>query len=437
MGVRQVRQTERIRPGHQAERYLLREWGMCRFVWNALTAESKSRHQANLDSTFGYADQNKFLTQLRQATSGPSVDAVTGLNWLAEGSSVSQQQAVRDFAKSRKKALLDRKNRISVGQRHGLPRFKSRRTSLPTLNYTRRGFSIRPHPTTGRDALVLPGGVYIPVVWTRELPSEPKSVRVSQDSLGHWYASFVVEIEDTAHHLPPTGRDTVLGIDWGVTTTATTATLDLVTGELDESPTFDLPHAEHGKRAAANLARYQRMMARRRTPKGQANTSGYEKAKKLTAKAHKKVARQRQDDARKWAKSVVSHHDKIAVEDFRPKFLARSTMAKKAADAAIGAVKTELIWMANKHGRDLRLIHPANTTTDCYNCGARTKHRLPLGQRVYICEACQTTRSRDKNSAAVIAARAGFVPANVEGIRLLNPVVGKEQPELGILGIYA
>ena len=88
MGVRQVRQTERIRLGHQAERYLLREWGMCRFVWNALTAESKSRHQANLDSTFGYADQNKFLTQLRQATSGPSVDAVTGLNWLAEGSSV-------------------------------------------------------------------------------------------------------------------------------------------------------------------------------------------------------------------------------------------------------------------------------------------------------------------------------------------------------------
>ena len=39
-------------------------------------------------------------------------------------------------------------------------------------------------------------------------------------------------------------------------------------------------------------------------------------------------------------------------------------MAKKAADAAIGAVKTELIWMANKHGRDLRLIHLANTTTD-------------------------------------------------------------------------
>ena len=108
--------------------------------------------------------------------------------------------------------MLDRKNRISVGQRHGLPRFKSRRTSLPTLNYTRRGFSIRSHPTTGRDALVLPGGVFIPVVWTRELPSEPKSVRVSQDSLGHCYASFVVEIENTAHHLPPTGRDTVLGM---------------------------------------------------------------------------------------------------------------------------------------------------------------------------------------------------------------------------------
>lgn len=77
-----------------------------------------------------------------------------------------------------------------------------------------------------------------------------------------------------------------------------------------------------------------------------------------------KVARQRQDGARKWAKHVVEQHDKIAVEDFKPKFLAKSTMAKKAADAAISATKTELIWMAAKHGRQLRL-------------GARTGPLLP------------------------------------------------------------
>lgn len=48
------------------------------------------------------------------------------------------------------------------------------------------------------------------------------------------------------------------------------------------------------------------------------------------AKIQAKIARQRTDDARKWAKNIVSHHDKIAVENFRPKFLAKTSMARKA-----------------------------------------------------------------------------------------------------------
>lgn len=436
MIVRQVRQTERIRPGAIAERYLLREWGMCRWVWNQLVAESADAHLFNRAATqmgatsvptFGYAEQDKFLTRLRRTT----VDPATGERWLAAGSSVAQQQTVRDFAAARSKALKDRKDKVPVAQRRGLPRFKSRHTALPTLNYTRRGFSLRSHPETGRTALALPGGVLIPVVWSRDLPSEPKSVRVSRDSLGHWYASFVVEVEHEV--LPAVAGNNAVGIDWGVTETATTVVVDQATGVVDEGTSLDLPHAQHGKSAAAKLARYQRMMARRATPRGKPSTRGYEHAKRLAAKAHKRVARQRQDDARKWARKVVAAHDQIAVEDFKPKFLAKSTMAKKAADGAIASAKAELIWQATKAGRDLRLVHPSNTTTDCSTCDARTKHRLPLGERVYACEACGTTRPRDKNSAAVmvvrafgrgsvtigddeVAARAGQRPADIEGV---------------------
>lgn len=414
--LKQVRQTQRLRPSGNAERHLLNEYGKCRFLWNELVTESKKRHLADPAGTFGYAEQDNFLTALRNATTGSVIDSQTGRNWLSEGSSVAQQQLVRDFAKSRKKALLDRKNKIPVAQRHGLPRYKKRDTSPPTLNYTRRGFSLKTQPDTGRLALVLPGGVILPVVWTQPLPSDPRSVRVYRDSLGHWHASFVVQIDLDHTRLPATGNDRVLGIDWGVTETATTAVLDIATGEVDDSATFDLVHSEHGKKAAARLAHYQKMMARRKPAKGQAGSNRYKKAKRNAAKVHTKVARQRQDSARKWAKSVVTNHDKIAVEDFQPKFLAKSTMAKKAADAAISTTKTELIWMATKHGRQLRLVHPANTTTDCSSCGARTKHRLPLGQRTYLCERCGMSKPRDKNSAANVAARAGFHPADAEGV---------------------
>lgn len=203
----------------------------------------------------------------------------------------------------------------------------------------------------------------------------------------------------------------VIGIDWGVKETATTTSDD-----------HDLPHAEHGKKAQAKLSRYDRMMARRKPGKGQPGSKGYREAKRLRAKLHKKVARQREDTGRKWAKAVVRDHDYLVVEDFRPKFLAKSTMAKKAADAAIGATKRALVEMGRKHGRTVRLMHPAHTTMDCAHCGARAKHALPLGMRTYTCARCGVSSPRDKNSARVMLIRAGLCPAGDEGIRLPGPL---------------
>lgn len=236
------------------------------------------------------------------------------------------------------------------------------------------------------------------MVWSRKLPADPSSVRVYQDSLGHWYCSFVVPVR--AELLPATGR--VIGIDWGVRETATTT-----------SDTHDLPHAEHGRKAAAKLTRYDRMMARRKPEKGRAASKGHRKVKKQRAKLHK-VARQRHDTARKWAKSVVRDHDALAVENFRPKFLAKTTMARKAADAAIGATKQALIEMGRKHGRTVHLVHPAHTTMDCAQCGARAKHALPLGERTYTCTACGAVSPRDKNSARVVLVRAGLTPVGTD-----------------------
>ncbi|MER5533189.1 transposase [Streptomyces mirabilis] len=130
------------------------------------------------------------------------------------------------------------------------------------------------------------------------------------------------------------------------------------------SAPYDLLHAEHGKKAAGKLARHQREMARRKPKRGQAASKNYQKAKRQTAKVHKKIARQRQDSARKWARKVTTDFDQIAVEDFRPRFLAKSTMAREAADAAISATRRELINMARKHGRIVHLVHPAHTTMD-------------------------------------------------------------------------
>ncbi|MEU9785204.1 transposase [Streptomyces phaeochromogenes] len=384
-----ARYTYRLRVSSVARTVLVAEWDRCRWVWNECVAKSRAVHLRNKGTgqkaTCGPAQLDRMLTEARAR-----------VPWLREGSSVVQQQVIRDFGRARAKAHKDIEARLPMARRAGTPKWKTRREALPTLNYTKRGFRLK----DGR--LHLAGGLVLAVVWSRELPAEPSSVRVYQDSLGHWYCSFVVPAQ--VQPLPDTGR--VLGVDWGVRETATTT-----------SDAHDLPHAGHGRKAQKKLARYDRMMARRRPKKGQSASKGYREARKLRSKAHQKVARQRQDTGRKWAKKVVRDHDAIAVEDFRPKFLAQTTMARKAADAAMGATKAALTEMGRKHGRDIRLVRPAHTTMDCAYCDARAKHRLPLGERTYTCTACGTVSPRDKNSARVMLVRAGLNPAGADGGR--------------------
>jgi putative transposase len=358
-----VRYRYRLRPGAATLTALLREWDRCRWVWNQAVA------------------------RLNESGEWVRDDALTGWrrehHWLREGSVVAQQQMLRNFRARRAKGKGRRK-------------FKSAKRSLPSLNYTKRGFAVR----DGR--LCLAGGLCIPVVWSRELPSEPSSVRVYRDSIGHWYASFVVRRNERA--LPACER--TIGIDWGVRAVATTT-----------DPEYDLRHPEYGKHAGTELARRQRMMARRKPARGQRASNGYLGAKRAVAKLSKKVARQRQDTARKWATKVVANHGALAVEDFKPRFLGKSRMARKSADGIIGATKATLIEYAQRAGRKVVLVLPAYTTMTCSGCGARAKSRLLLSERVFVCESCGMIEDRDRNAARVILDRAGLNPAGAEAVR--------------------
>ncbi|MBY8862835.1 transposase [Nocardia sp. CA2R105] len=365
-----VRYTYRLRPGRTAEKALLAEWGRCRWLWNEAVHQQKSGQKPT------FARLGKLLTRARATQ-----------QWLREGSQVAQQQTLRDYARS-----LD--HSFTVKGR-GRPKVKSRKTSLPSLEYTSRGFSLR----EGR--LILPKGITIPVVWSRELPSEPTSVRVSRDNLGHWYASFVVRREIAVHVRGHGG----IGIDWGVTTTAMTT-----------DPAFDLPHLGHRRRCAAELAKAQRTMARRHR-KGHLQSRGYADAKRRVARLAKKAARRTVHDSRVWAKHVVDQHDLIAIENFKPTFLAKSTMARKAADAAIGTAKRELVERATRAGRTVVLVRPAYTTMTCSTCFTRTKQRLELHERDFRCDSCGFADGRDRNAARVILAVAERGHVGVEDVR--------------------
>lgn len=363
-----LRYTYRLRPGRVATRALWQECGRCRWVWNQAAAARKNR-------TAPFT--GKELTAARKAH-----------EWLRKGSSVPQRQTLRDFYSNKATGKQSRK-------------FRSRRDQKISLNYTRNGFSLKPD-SDGALRLVVAGGIVLPVVWSRQLPSAPSSVRVYRDAVGHWWASFVVERE----HGPLAPSSAAIGIDWGVSQIATTT---------DQQ--YDLPHPKLGRKHAAQLAAAQRRMARRKPERFQPASKGYLRAKKQAAVIHEHVRNARREIARTWARRVVQDHGYIAIEDFRPMFLAKSTMAYAASDAGISIAKNTLIEYAQRDGRTVVIVNPAHTTMDCSACGARAKTRLSLSQRTYECDVCGVRLGRDLNAARNVAIKAGFDLADADGVR--------------------
>lgn len=131
-----ARYTYRLRLSSTARTTLEAEWGRCRWVWNECVAMSRKVHRLNkaaeTRTTCGPAQLDKMLTEARAA-----------MSWLREGASVPQQQVIRDFAKSRAKALKDIKAKLPTRQRAGMPGVKRKREAASSLNYTKRGFRLR------------------------------------------------------------------------------------------------------------------------------------------------------------------------------------------------------------------------------------------------------------------------------------------------------
>jgi putative transposase len=96
--------------------------------------------------------------------------------WLREGSSVPQQQLIRDF----------RQVPSQGSQGHqGTAADPAAGWDAPLEEQARSPAEPELHPARFRlkdEHLHLSGGIALTVVWSRDLPADPSSVRVHQDS---------------------------------------------------------------------------------------------------------------------------------------------------------------------------------------------------------------------------------------------------------------
>jgi putative transposase len=266
--------------------------------------------------------------------------------------------------------------RVKAGEEPGYPRFKGRnRFSSMGLKEYGNGFRL-----DGRR-LKVSGIGRIAVRWHRELPSQPKTLRLVRQA-GDWYAVFVCDTQSAA--LEPTGRE--VGIDVGIHSLVATSD-----GHREPNPGW--------YRASQHKLRVAHRRVARRKKSGANRRRAVRTLQRVTA--HTQA--QRQDFLNKLASALIEHYDWIALEDLRIRNMVRNHhLAKSILDSGWGYLQDRLSRKAEEAGRHVVLVDPRNTSQECSGCGAY--QALTLKDRWVRCE-CGLMLDRDINAARNILHR--------------------------------
>ncbi|MDI6519991.1 RNA-guided endonuclease TnpB family protein [Streptomyces coelicoflavus] len=295
------------------------------------------------------------------------------LAYLGEVSSVPLQQALRH---------LQTAFTHFFGKRAKYPRFKSRKKSRKSAEYTTSAFRFR----DGRLTLAKMTEP-LDLVWSRPLPegATPSTVTVSHDAADRWYVSLLVE-DPTVKPLPAAGA--VVGIDVGLD-----HLLTLSTGEKIANP-------RHERRDRTRLAKAQRQLAR----KAKGDGTNRAKARRKAAKVYARITDRRRDHLHKLATRLVRENQTIVIEDLTVRNMVKNrSLARAISDAAWSEFRSMLEYKAQWYGREVIAIDrwfPSSKL--CSTCGT-LQDKMPLNVRTWTCD-CGTTHDRDVNAAKNILA---------------------------------
>ncbi|MFE2733841.1 RNA-guided endonuclease InsQ/TnpB family protein [Streptomyces sp. NPDC059349] len=307
------------------------------------------------------------------------------LAYLNEVSSVPLQQALRHL----QVAFTN-----FFGKRARYPRFKSRKKSRKSAEYTTSAFRFRDSRLTlakMREPLE--------IRWSRPLPEgmSPSTVTVSQDAAGRWFVSLLCD-DPGIKHLTTT--DAAIGIDAGLD-----HLLTFSTGEKIANP-------RHERCDRVALAKAQRRLAKK--AKDSVNRA---KARRKVAKIHARIADRRRDALHKITTRLVRDNQTLVIEDLTVRNMVKNRrLARAISDAAWSQFRSMLEYKAAWYGREVIAIDrwfPSSKL--CSSCGALADE-MPLSVRAWTCE-CGTIHDRDVNAAKNLLAAGRAVAACGAGVR--------------------
>ncbi|MBD2485349.1 RNA-guided endonuclease TnpB family protein [Planktothrix sp. FACHB-1365] len=203
-----------------------------------------------------------------------------------------------------------------------------------------------------------------------------KRVRLIRRADGY-YCQFCLGITVTDVQ-PKTGNE--IGIDVGIESFYT------------DSNGHQEPNPQFLRKAETSIKKSQRQIYKK--VKG---SSGRRRARKIYAKKHLKVSRQRNEHAKITARNVCKSNDLVVYEDLSVRNLVKNhCLAKSISDASWYLFRQWIEYFAAKFDKLAIPVAPHFTSQKCSNCGGIVKKSLST--RTHICN-CGCELHRDTNAA--------------------------------------
>ncbi len=364
----------RIYPTKEQEVFFSKSFGCVRFIYNKMLGDKIAHYEK--------AKEMLYTTPAQYKEEFP---------WLKEVDSLALANVQLDLEQAYKNFFKQPKV--------GFPKFKKK-------NVTRDSYTTNLQiPKGGRPTIRLDGNkLHIPKLKTdikilvhKEIPEEfaIKSITISRDKTGAYYASILFSFEMEIAFIDPESIDTdrVLGLDY------------MMNGLFMSDIGQEADYPRYYRNAEKKLARAQRKMSKKQ--KGSKNRA---KAKQKVAKIHKKIANQRKDFLHKKSREITNSYDVVCVESLNMQGLAQAlNFGKSVHDNGWGMFTTFLQYKLVNEGKYIVAVskwYPSTQT--CSKCG--NQKPMPLGEKTYEC-ACGLSLPRDLNAAINI---------KNEGFRLLK-----------------
>ena len=344
----------RIFPSKAQTTKLVNTLDLCRDLFNASLQERRDAYRLNRIS-LNYYDQANQLKEIKE----------TNPEYKDVHSQISQ-----DVLKRVDKAFQNFFRRVKQKSgKAGFPRFQNKQR-YNSFTFAQSGFSL----TDSRLTLSKIGKVKIKL--HRAIVGKIKTLTVSRDSCGKWFACF--SVETAKEILEPTNKS--IGIDAGITTFLT-----LSDGVEIDNPRFL-------KTDEKILTTAQRRLSKQ--PKG--SKERYAK-RKIVAKIHNRIKNRRSNFAHQVSRFLVNSYDVIVFEDLNVKGMMKNhCLARSIADVSWNQLISFTKYKAENADRKMIQIRPNFTSQDCSNCGNRQK--MPLDVRLYECSNCHISIGRDLNA---------------------------------------